>query len=85
MLETVRGAPAGHTVHTYRSGETYSPETEPPLSEELGALFLRDGMAERTEDEPDALRRPLAQGERLPQGRAAQRAARRTPGPSHTK
>lgn len=45
MTETRLGSPDGRTVHEYAAGETYDGATTPPMSDDLAAVFVREGWA----------------------------------------
>lgn len=45
MLEDAEGSPNGHTVYSYKSGEVYTRESEPPVSEHLMTSFTVSGRA----------------------------------------
>ncbi len=45
MRSTQLGSPDGHAVHRYEAGATYSGETQPPMSADLAAVFVREGWA----------------------------------------
>ncbi len=47
VLVTARASPDGVTVHTYLAGETYGPDSDPPMQAGLAATFLREGWGER--------------------------------------
>ncbi len=42
VLEMRRGSPDGVTVHRYLAGETYGPDTDPPMPADLAVVFLRE-------------------------------------------
>ena len=46
VTTTTLASPDGVNVHTYRAGETYGPETEPPMPADLAATFLRERWGE---------------------------------------
>lgn len=50
MLRTIQGSPDGIQVHTYREGQVYSPETEPPMSATLRSILLRGRLAQDTDE-----------------------------------
>ncbi len=50
VLEMRRGSPDGVTVHRYLAGETYGPETQPPMPADLAETFLREGWGEAIKD-----------------------------------
>ena len=45
MTETRLGSPDGRFVHEYVAGETYDGATTPPMSDDLAAVFVREGWA----------------------------------------
>jgi hypothetical protein len=45
MSETRQGSPDGRVVYEYTAGETYSGDTTPPVSDDLAAVFVREGWA----------------------------------------
>ena len=45
MTETRLGSPDGRAVHEYAAGETYDGATTPPVSDDLAAVFVREGWA----------------------------------------
>ena len=46
VTTTTRASPGGVNVHRYVAGETYGPETEPPMPADLAATFLRERWGE---------------------------------------
>ena len=45
MLEDAEGSPNGTHVYVYTSGEVYSRETDPRISDEMAESFVRSGRA----------------------------------------
>ena len=45
MLRKANGSPHGHDGFIYEAGEFYTPETDPPMTEALARIFLREGWA----------------------------------------
>jgi hypothetical protein len=45
MLEDRAGSPNGHTVYTYKAGEIYTRESDPPVSDALMHGFIATGHA----------------------------------------
>jgi hypothetical protein len=78
MTETRHGSADGRFTHPYEAGETYDADTTPPMSDDLAAVFLREGWAIDA-DTPDEL--VAVADEPLP---AAKR-ARKVTGPTETK
>ena len=48
VTRTMNGTPegAGAVVHRYKAGKVYGPESTPPMTPGLTAVFLREGWAE---------------------------------------
>ncbi len=42
VTTTTRASPDGTAVHRYLAGETYGPDTDPPMPAELAVVFLRE-------------------------------------------
>ncbi len=53
VLVTARASPDGVTVHTYLAGETYGPDSDPPMQASLAATFLRESWGERCDGDGD--------------------------------
>ena len=51
VTKTTRASPDGTAVHRYAEGETYGPESDPPMPAELAATFLREGWGQRCDEE----------------------------------
>lgn len=49
MKTTVQGSPDGIAVHTYLAGQTYGPQTNPPMTPALVAVFVKEGWADDAE------------------------------------
>ncbi len=54
VTATTRASPDGVTVHTYRAGEVYGPDSDPPMPPDLAATFLRERWGERCDGAEDA-------------------------------
>ncbi len=50
VLVTTRASPDGAAVHRYLAGQVYGPETDPRMSADLAAVFVREGWGEAIED-----------------------------------
>ncbi len=74
MTESRMGSPNGRTVHEYRAGETYDASTTPPTSDDLAAVFIREGWAV----DADAVEAPEIEA-------PAAKRSRKVTGPSETK
>ena len=58
MKETRRGSPDGRFVYDYVAGETYDGATTPQMSDDLAAVFVREGWAvDASERETPAAKR----------------------------
>jgi hypothetical protein len=59
MLITKLGVPDGQIYPVcYEAGQTYSEETDPPLSGNLADVFVREGWAEQIQPDPDPVPEP---------------------------
>ena len=47
VTTTTRASPDGVTVHRYLAGETYGPDSDPPMPADLAETFFREGWGER--------------------------------------
>ncbi|GEM_PF-5381030 len=52
MKVTQNGSPDGYEVYAYQAGGEYSLTSTPPLSNDLAAVFLREGWAEEIAEAP---------------------------------
>ena len=62
VLVTTRASPDGTAVHRYVEGETYGPETDPPMPAGLAATFLREGWGEAIKDAANRKRSETQKG-----------------------
>lgn len=78
MTEAREGSPDGIRVHEYEEGREYSATSRPPVSDDLAAVFVREGWAEEVTvgaeksgpgpGENKALQ-PVSENKRVPRGK----------------
>ena len=61
MLIDADGAPHGHTVYRYESGEMYrAGDTQPPMSEDLMTAFVASGRAVEVDENGNPVATPAS-------------------------
>ena len=61
VLVTTRASPDGIAVHRYEAGQTYGPDSDPPMPADLAATFLAERWAERCDGDQIVGSQPATQ------------------------